>query len=278
MSSTAERQGLRAFVKRHCAVTAPADGAEPAPEAGYFRFDVGRTSKEARKGGAAVPWGEPESTCDAVEQRVRMLVADGHPRVYVRAIGSGDTHPVDSMMVEGDPEAQLDIPPDPKGAHAVNEAVAAVMLGQQRSIERLLDRAESLAEQRQEMALQAGLYMLAAQGAQDGGRMAALQESLKSLAPTLERTVPLLVSAWLGAPMAAPPPADPGADPGAQLDAGIGELDALLGRMAAVAVAHPGSMTTERIARITAVLGKYGGAAPPPASGDSGESVTGSAP
>lgn len=270
MMSSAETSELRAFVKRHCAITAPADGQESSAEAGYFRFDAGRTSKEARKSGARVDWGDPDSTLDAVQQRIKMLVADGHARIYIRAIGHADTYPVDSLTIEGDPEAALDIAPDPKGAHAVNEAVAAVMLGQHRTIERMVERVERLGEERQEAMLQAGLYMLAAQGAQDGGRMAAVRESLVALGPTLERTLPMLVSAWFGTPVQGPP-VEPGADPGAVLDAAIADMDALLARMATVAVAHPGSMSAERVARITAILTKYSGAQP---TGDTGQPVT----
>jgi hypothetical protein len=271
----AERKDLRAFVKKHCAITAPTDGTDTVAEPGYFRFDAGRTSKESRKAGAKVDWGaDPEATADQVQQRVDMLVADGHARIYVRAIGHADSYPLDSLMVEGDPEAALDIPADPKGQHAVNEAVAAVMLGQQRQVDRLCERVERLGEERQEAMLQAGLYMLAAQGAQDGGRMAAVKESLTALGPTLERTIPLLVSAWLGTPLPAPP-VEPGAEPGVVLDAAIGEMDGLFARMASIAVAHPGSMTPERLARITGILAKYGGSKP---TGDSGQPVTGSKP
>lgn len=277
MRTSVERANLRDFVKRHCAITAVADGEKEQAADGYFRMDAGRTSKEARKAGAHVPWGEPEATFEAVAQRVKMLIADGHPKIYVRAIGSGDTYPMDSIAVEGDPEASLDIAPDPKGANSVNEAVAAVMLGQQRQTDRLLDRIERLAEERQEAALQAGLYMLAASSG-DGGRMQALQTSLTALAPTLERTVPMLVSAWLGIPL--PPPGDPNADPSdpsAAVDVAITELDAAFAKVAHAAAANPSVVTAERIARVNAIIRKYGGgghAPPPPQGGQNSDDPT----
>jgi hypothetical protein len=255
--SSAETKLLRDFVKRHCAITTTEDGQEKTAE-GYFRFDVGRTSKDARKKGANVEWGEPETTFETVTQRVAMLAGDGYARIYVRAVGHADSWPMDSVTVEGDPEAALDLPADPKGQFAVNEAVAAVMLGQQRSMDRLVERLERVSEERQEQMVNAGLYMLAAQGHQDGSKMAQVQALMSALAPTFERTVPMLVAAWLGV---APPPEapPPGADPGVVVDHTIVELDSVLARMAAVFAAHPTTATAERFARITAILAKYGG-------------------
>lgn len=255
MSGSAEIQLLKDFVRRHLAVSA---NEEPRP--GYYRIDIGPNAKRARKGAANVRWeGDPDSVAVQLHQRIKMLRGEGAPKLWVRAIEEGDTHPIDSLAFEGEADAIDEETEGGKGPHAPAEGLASVALRLIASQERLIDRNADLASELRETAVREALFALAAQAAQDASGAERVQAALAALEPTIRASVPILIDRiWPAQP---PPPqteqGPPPEDPGAALDHEITLVEQAFARAAHLVHEDNTLLTPERYARLAAIIQQY---------------------
>lgn len=280
MPSREEMAVVREFVRRHCAISTDPHGNEKAQDTGYFRFDVGPTARKARKGAAAnVPWGEPDASYAAVDARLRMLFRDGAPRVWVRAVGTNDTSPIDSIDLYGDPgEAESDDDDDdgkrPRGRYALVEGHANTVATLTRLTERLVDRVIGQTEETRALAVRAEVFELVATARQDASTAESVRALTSALGPGVSASIPLVVAAMLKSygfdPNAAGPAAvDAGAPPGEQVDRLTDQVESLFTRIVALCVANPDLVTEARVGRWRDLVARtFGGGQTPPAPSD----------
>lgn len=262
MARNAETEDLEEFVRRTLAVT---DG--EVASIGYYRLDTGKATKGAKKGAANVDWtGTPAEVVAKLQQRIRMLRGDGAPKIWVRAIEQGDSHPVDSITLEGAPDAADELDPEPgRGPHAPAEGLSAVAIRLIAANERLTDRLQEQGEQLRDTAVREALFALAAQSAQDGNTAERIQAALQILEPTIRASMPILIDRLVpGQNRPAPADVPDDAPPAERFDAAIVELEQLLARMAGIAAEDPSILTPERVGAVGAAIGRYAQPGPPP--------------
>ena len=209
MLGKVEAEQIRELCKRLCAVNSATNTAPP----GYFRIDAGDGAKRARKVAASVDWLDPATTADEVIRRVNGVINE-YKWVFVRAMPQGESHPSESIRIEGSPEPQIGGERDddaPRGKDAAAEALGMVALGQMRTIEALTDRLERLHTDVQESTLKAGLYQYHSEALQLGSKSELLSRTVEQIGPTLVAQIPNILAAVAaiqsGQPVPAAPPA-----------------------------------------------------------------------
>lgn len=197
MIGNAERELVREFCKRYCAVNAQ----ESEPQKGYFRIDGGPNARRAKKCMANVPWGEVEASTAEVMRRLDHAIHE-HRVIFIRAVPSGDGHPAESLRFEGDPEPEIDDDDDeggkkPKGPYAAAEALAKVSLGLLRTNEQQSERLERVYGELAEQMVKAQLYQYHSEALMVGGKSELVTRMVEQMGPAFVAQLPQILATVL---------------------------------------------------------------------------------
>lgn len=192
MLGKAETEQLRELCRRYCAVSSDGTAAP-----GYFRIDGGDGAKRARKVAANIPWGDTEPTASELIRRTGMALTE-HRWVFVRAMPAGESHPADTVRLEGSPAPSIDGDDEdsPKGKDSAAEALARVSLAQMRAMEQMMDRNERLHDALQETQLKAGIYQYHAEALALTSKSELASRAIETMGPQLLAQLPQLAAIW----------------------------------------------------------------------------------